>query len=254
MYHLKRKQIIRYSFLVIFLLLFPYLQNGNIIHKSSKTDLTNDMLIHTSGEQSYTREWLKNNNFSTQDRWFSIKGEQGDNETVEANIANEQANFKIIGEDLNYTFKGIPNSTDSQDWYEFAKPGYYLPDNSGIDSFGSWVSHTWAEGSNQFPGVHWRKNISIPVDMSDYTITSANLSVSFNASVETTSGNGLDGFDVSLSESDTDQFGIGDFITFYVLISDIDLKNPYVIAFNRTTDLGQDSSPTIAKISGNIYT
>ena len=251
---MKRKQIIRYSFLVIFLLLFPYLQNGNIIHKSSKTDLTNDMLIHTSGEQSYTREWLKNNNFSTQDRWFSMKGEQGDNETVEANIANEQANFKIIGEDLNYTFKGIPNSTDSQDWYEFAKPGYYLPDNSGIDSFGSWVSHTWAEGSNQFPGVHWRKNINIPVDMSEYNITSANLSILFNASVETTSGNSLDGFDVSLSESDTDQFGIGDFITFYVLISDIDLKNPYVIAFNRTTDLGQDSSPTIATISGNIFT
>jgi len=251
---LKRKQIIRYSFLVIFLLLFPYLQNGNIIHKSSKTDLTNDMLIHTSGEQSYTREWLKNNNFSTQDRWFSIKGEQGDNETVEANIANEQANFKIIGEDLNYTFKGIPNSTDSQDWYEFAKPGYYLPDNSGIDSFGSWVSHTWAEGSNQFPGVHWRKNISVPVDMSEYNITSANLSVLFNASVETTSGESpLEGFDVSESETDPDQFGIGDFITFYVLISDIDLKNPYVIAFNRTTDLGQDSGPTIDIISGNIY-
>ncbi|KKL84663.1 hypothetical protein LCGC14_1962480, partial [marine sediment metagenome] len=106
----------------------------------------------------------------------------------------------------------------------------------------------------QFPGVHWRKNISIPIDMSEYNITSANLSVLFNASVETTSGNNLDGFDVSLSESDTDQFGIGDFITFYVLISDIDLKNPYVIAFNRTTDLGQDSSPTIATISGNIFT
>ena len=251
---MKRNQVIRYLILVIFFILVPYLQYGNIINKTWKTDLANDRLINTSGEQLYTKEWLKNNNFSTQDQWFSMKGEQGDNETVEANIANNQANFKILGENLNYTLFGIPNSTDSLDWYEFAKPGYYLPDNSGIDSFGSWVSHTWAEGSNQFPGVHWRKNISVPVDMSEYNITSANLSVLFNASVETTSGESpLEGFDVSESETDPDQFGIGDFITFYVLISDIDLKNPYVIAFNRTIDLGQDS-PTIDTISGNIYT
>ncbi len=238
---------------MIFLILsgsFYFCLNTQIIFSSR---FNNQEKIHSSGQTLYTKEWLKNNNFSTQDHWYSMKGKQGDNETVEAKIANDQANFKILGDNLNYTMFGIPNSTDSLGWDEFAKPGYYLPDNSGIDSFGSWVSHTWAELSNQFPGVHWRKNITVPVDMSEYNITSANLSVKFNASVETTSGESLDGFDVSLSESASNQFGIGDFITFYVLISDIDLKNPYVIAFNRTTDLGQDS-PTIDTISGNIYT
>ncbi|MHA1914909.1 MAG: hypothetical protein ACW986_09010 [Promethearchaeota archaeon] len=207
--------------------------------------------IRTSGEQTYIEEWIKNNNFTTQDYWFVTKGEQGDNSTVDAFINSEQGNFRILGEELNYTLFGTPNSTESPEWYEFAKPDYYLPDNTAIDSYGCRVSHTWAEGSNQFPGVHWRKNISIQEDMSDYSITSADLRVLFNASVATISGNGLDGIDVSATESDTNQFGIGDFITFYVMISDIDFKNPYIVAFNRTTDLGQDS-PAISNISDSL--
>lgn len=250
-----RKIRVHYRLIAIFLTTLILFQSLQYFSIKNQTELSDNGKLLPSAEEIHVEEWIKNNNFTTQDYWFQKKGDQGNNETIEAEIdlGNEQANYKIMGEELNFTLYGIPNSTDSPDWYEFAKPGYYLPDSSGIDSFGSWVSHTWAEGSNQFPGVHWRKNISIPVDMAEYNITSANLSVLFNASVETTSGNGLDGFDVSLSESDSNQFGIGDFITFYVMISDIDLKNPYVIAFNRTTDLGQDS-PTIANISGNIYT
>ncbi|KKK57983.1 hypothetical protein LCGC14_3049010, partial [marine sediment metagenome] len=92
-------------------------------------------------------------------------------------------------------------------------------------------------------------------DMSDYNITSVELKVIFNASVETTSGNGLDGVDVLPSEAATDQFGIGDFVSFYVLISDIEFKNPYIVAFNRTTDLGRDSNPTVDNITDSlIYT
>jgi hypothetical protein len=179
---------------------------------------------------------MKNNDFSTQDHWFSKKGEQGDNATIDSNIESGQADFKVLGESLNYTLYGIPNSTDSPDWYEFAKPLYYLPDNTAINTQGCRVSHVWSEGSNQFPGVHWRKNISLQEDMSEYNITSASIDVKFNASVST---------DLEvLGEGAVNQYGIGDFVTFYVLISDLNFTNPYIVARNKTYDLGRDSGPT----------
>jgi len=241
---LKRTKIIRYSFLIILILLVPFLHSICINDNYSKINNEYNEGINTSGEQIYSKEWLKNNNFSTQDNWFFEKGDQGDNETIDADITT-QANFKILGEELNYTLTGIPNSTDSPDWYEFAKPGYYLPDNSGINSFGCRVAHSWNEKSNQFPGVQWRKNVSIPVDMTDYNITSATLDVIINGSVRGSGDDNLGGVDV-LGESYFDitygsQFANGDFVTFYVIISDIDFKNPYIIALNRTSVLGDDN-------------
>ncbi|GAG82479.1 unnamed protein product, partial [marine sediment metagenome] len=159
-------------------------------------------------------------------------------------ISNEQANFRVLGENLNYSLYGTPNSTDSPGWIEFEKPDHYLPDESGINSSGCWVSHSWNELSNQFPGVQWRKNITVPVDMSDYEIVSTDLNVLFNASVRGSGDDNLGGVDVnneSRQISGEDQYGNGDFVTFFVMISDIDFNNPYIVAENKTTDLGIDS-------------
>jgi hypothetical protein len=233
---LKLKMIIGCCLIISISFALPLSLNFNMNPHRPESKFQDDENLNSSGEVSYVKEWMKNNNFSTQDYWFSQKGDQGDNETVESTITSGQADFKVLGESLNYTLFGIPNSTDSPSWYEFAKPEYYLPDNTIIDTEGCRVSHTWAEGSNQFPGVHWRKNITLPEDMSDYNITSATLNVIFNASVST---------DVDvLGESAANQYGIGDFVTFYVLISDIDFKNPYIVALNKTRDLGRDSGPT----------
>ena len=190
--------------------------------------------IHSSAETVYNQEWLKNNNFSTQDAWYYTKGAQGDNSTVDANISNNQGNFRVLGENRTFELSGIPNSIDSPDWYEFEKSinSSYLPDFTGIDSDGCWVSHTWSEGANQFPGVHWRKNVSMPVDMSEYTITSASIEVIFNATVD-------DDVDV-LGESAVDQFATGDYVKFYVYISDVEYKNSFPVALNKTRDLGYD--------------
>ncbi len=180
-------------------------------------------------------QWLMNNDFSTQQNWVFTKGILGDNTSVNADISGGKANFRVLGEKLTYSLSGIPNSTNSPDWLELAKPDYYKPDNTGIDNFGCWVSHVWSEGSNQFPGVHWRKNVSIDNDMSKYTIKSASIEVTFNATVNAN-------VDV-IDESAVNQFGIGDFVTFYVQISDLDYKNPYIIAVNKTWDLGRNSGP-----------
>ncbi|UCC20587.1 MAG: hypothetical protein JSV62_04680 [Promethearchaeota archaeon] len=179
-------------------------------------------------------QWLQNNDFSSQQNWFYTMGDQGDNSSVDADISGGRGNFRVLGEKRTFNLYGIPNSTDSPNWKEFEKPDYYKPDNTGIDSYGCWVSHEWAEKSNQFPGVHWRKNVSVPVDMSKYTITSASIEVSFNASVS----NNLE----VLGEGSW--YGIGDFVIFYVQISDMEYKNPYYIAFNKTRNLGLNSGPT----------
>jgi hypothetical protein len=210
----------------------------------------NQMDIHLSAQS----QWLDNNEFLNQQEWFYSKGDQGDNSSVDADISGGMGNFHILGEQKTFQLYGVPNSTNSPNWVEYAKPEYYLPDTTTIDTYGCYVSHSWNERSNQFPGVHWRKNISMPVDMSKYEIISADLDVIFNASVVGLGNDAAGGVDV-LGESALNQFGIGDFVTFYVLISDINFANPYIVAFNQTVDLGLDSDGATSIINDSlIYT
>ncbi|MFX0073854.1 MAG: hypothetical protein ACFE96_00315 [Candidatus Hermodarchaeota archaeon] len=217
--------------IAISFILIPLSPNfSNYNHKQLVEEIEN---IHSSAETIHNQEWLRNNDFSTQDHWFSTKGAQGDNSTVDAEISSNQANLKVLGEIRSFELSGTPNSIDSPGWSEFEKPSSYLPSSTGIDSDGCWVYHQWHEGANQFPSVHWRKNISMPVDMSDYTITSASIDVIFNATVD-------DDVDV-LGESAFNQFGTGDYVRFYVHIADIDYKNAIPVAYNKTRDLGYDA-------------
>ncbi len=201
-------------------------------------------------------QWLENNDFSSSQNWYYTKGDQGDSSSIDADISSEQGNFHVSGEERSFELYGIPNSTDSPNWYEFAKPNYYLPDVTTIDSFGCYVSHVWSEQSNQFPGVHWRKNITMLVDMSKYDITSVDLKVTCNASVRGSGNDNTGGVDV-LGESYNDpiygdQYANGDFVTYYVLISDIDFINPSLVALNKTTDLGDDNDGVESTIDDSL--
>ncbi len=236
------------KYLLVSIVFLIFLTQTNISNHILNSLENNDQKeIHLSAQT----QWLENNDFSTQQNWFYTKGDQGDNSSVDANISSGMGNFHVLGERSVFQLYGVPNSTDSPNWYEYAKPDYYLPDTTSIDSFGCYVSHSWNERSNQFPGVHWRKNISMPVDMSKYEITSADLDVVFNASVVGQGDDSAGGVDV-LGESALNQFGIGDFVTFYVLISDIDFINPYIVAFNRTVDLGVDSDGLTSIINNSL--
>jgi len=195
--------------------------------------------IHSSAETVYNQEWLKNNDFSTQDYWNSAKGAQGDNSSVDANISGAVANFKVIGDDQ---IKEISTTLNDGSWKKFRNDIFLYPDTAIINADGCYVSHDYDEDVNQtrnYHSVHWKKNISMGSDMSKYIINSASIEAIFNATVNLNVDTANDNFTI--------QYGIGDFATFYVLISDLDFTNPYRVANNKTSNLGQDS-PAITTI------
>ncbi len=204
-------------------------------------------LIHTSAETLYNQEWLINNNFSTQDNWYYTKGAQGDNSTVDANIGGGQANYNILGDSDTIEISGIPNSTwietPNYDWGVFPSS-----DDRHFDDDGCWIEHHWDENINQTGNtvsVHWKKNITLPKDMTDYRITSASLDVIFNASAQIFYGsNGIEVIGDNGSGSGNWCFSIGDYARFYVLIEDLNgVYQPFQLAENRTRDLGRDFPP-----------
>ena len=149
----------------------------------------------------------------------------------------------------------IDEPLNNGEWSDFNNPEFPIsPDNNGSSTAGLWIDHEWDEGVDQTrntPSIHWKRNITMPVNMSDYIITSASIEVIFNATVTAQGTNPLqphihgierpgDYTEGQFLPGDT-QFGIGDFATFYALISDIENNNKFQIAENQTTDLGQDS-------------
>jgi hypothetical protein len=202
-------------------------------------DIGNENILYYSGETVYNKEWLDNNDFSTQDEWFYSKGAQGDNSSVDAYISGGNANYKLLGD--NQTIE-ISDPLNDGTWQKYRNDVFLFPDTSITNQAGFNVSHDYDETVNQtrnYHSVHWRKNVELGVNMSDYIITSAFLNVTFNATVNINVDTSNDNFPI--------QFGIGDFATFYVLISDVNFTNPYRVANNRTSNLGQDS-PSILTI------
>jgi len=200
--------------------------------------------INSSGGILHSKQWLKNNEFTTQDEWFYLKGDQGDNSTVDANISNNQANYIIAGE--NDTFNILSGNLNSSSWYGWGiynNSDYLLPDHTEINATGCYVYHYLDEGESggagqvhNFPSVHFKKNVTIPVDMSDYEIISASLEVFFNASVDA---------NVDAPGDSVGQSAIWDSATFYVEISDLNSSYAFRVAENKTQTLGQDSPPIL---------
>ncbi|MHA1375873.1 MAG: hypothetical protein ACTSR7_16465 [Promethearchaeota archaeon] len=206
--------------------------------------------LHLSSQELVSEEWLKNSDFNTTDNWMVFKGDLGDQSDVAGNLSQNQGDSYIIGDHGTFEISDALNSTD---WIAFQNPSLpILPDDYGINGSGAYVSHTWHEGIDQTrnsPSIQWKRNVTMPINMSDYIITSASLSCIFNASVQAldhdgggieVNGDYTEGF---VPGVDT-QFGIGDFVTFYSTISDLENTFPFEIASNRTSNLGQDS-PTI---------
>ena len=239
--------------------LIPDRLNSNLKHPISQIDN-----IHSSAETVYNQEWLKNNDFSTQDHWVSIKGAQGDNSTVDANISGESANYIVIGEDSSFSLTtGEANSSSWYGWGIYSNGDFLLPDIAEINSTGCYVYHYLNEnedgGAGQvhnFPSVHFRKNVSLPDDMSDYEIKSASLDVKFNASVDYTVDTPLDVNNSAEITQPYPGFGIGDSATFYVEISDLERTYSFRVAENKTKYLGQWNSsgayPSILNITDSL--
>ena len=215
----------------------------------------NFILINTYCiEIPYKREWLENRSFNLPiDPWFSsIKGDTTDVNTSES---AGQADYEILG-DIRY-FSEISGTPTEQDWLNLTNPAFpSLPDNYGIDQYGCWANHTWIDPDDpiQAPSIHWEQNISMPVDMSDYAITSASISAVYNASVTTSPGGAgvpNDYYGIDTPSDTVEQPGDYDTARFYVLILDFGNNEKYEIAWYQTIDLGQDD-PEISNITDSL--
>jgi len=226
-------RIIGLLFLLTLFLIFPLIQNLLNISSVENRD-TN--FLKTSAQKAETREWIKNPTFESpiEPIWFWENGSEGDNSDMNATTSSGQANYEVLGDTRTITVvSGIINSSTSPGWKNLNKTGFLPPDITQIRSYGCYASHFWNDDPNQFPSAQWKTNISVPIDMSDYVITGAYLEVIVNASVRAD-------IDTPLDDYYWQNFAIGDSVTFYAQISDLDYNPPlYTVASNKTKYLGQ---------------
>ena len=240
---IKRKFYIYFVIVLFIASLNLVILNQNLIVAEQQTT------IKTSTVIPHTDEWLVNTGFDESiDPWFySIEGDSSD---VNAAFSPGQANLEITG-DQGY-FSEISGTPTSDYWLNVTNPAFpSLPDFHGIDEYGCDVNHTWIDPDdpNQSPSVLWQRNITMPVNMADYEITSASISTVFNASVITSPG-GAGGIesrnDIPPQDDDYDS------ARFYVLISDLEDNEKHEVAWYQTIDLGQDSGPEFSNITDSL--
>jgi hypothetical protein len=199
--------------------------------------------LKMSGERHYKEQWLKNPTFEDpiEPTWFSTI--EGDNSDVNATSGSGQANFVILGESNEIRFD---EPFVGGNWEAKKNPEIpMLPDIYEINSSGCYASHQLDEmidATRFYSSIHWKKNFTMPVNMLDYTITSASLKVVYNASVivDPHDGGGID----CSGDPGIDMFAIGDFASFYVLISDLENDFSIQLAHYQTRDLGRDDPYT----------
>ena len=213
--------------------------------------------LGSSGQNTFTKQWLNNTSFNDpiEPIWFSKYGELGDNLDVNATTSPGQANYEILGE--THTYSNISGTPLSSEWTMLHNPQFPLyPDTSTINSDGCYVSHEFAEGADQFPSVHWERNVSMPIDMEDYIITSASLSAVVNATVTAFPGGWDDGgieTPGDATNKNTQNY-TWDYVRFYILLSDLTKNKVYEVAYNQTIDLGKDSAGTYDSMADTFMT
>ncbi|MFX0139856.1 MAG: hypothetical protein ACFFDN_39815, partial [Candidatus Hodarchaeota archaeon] len=133
-------------------------------------------------------------------------------------------------------------------WKAISNPEYpSMPKDYSIISDGWYVSHQWEDNEPQNPCIHWERNVSIPINLLDYTITSASVNAVVNATVDAFPGApSLGGSGIEVPGDITDNSDLFDYVRMYILISDINKsKQPYEIAYYQTKELGNDSAGNI---------
>jgi len=209
--------------------------------ENNSKDSINSKQIKTSAQESYLRQWMANPSFSSTENWTSHKGELGDPDDVNAEISGGEANFEVFGD--KQTFSLVADPPLDANWTDVENPAFpFFPDTYGINEKGCEVYHHWSEGADQSPSVHWDQNITMPVNMSDYIITSASLKSVVNGTVKADDGDseGVEAVDDAV-EGGT-QYATYDYVRYYVMISDFEKNKIYEIAYFQSTSLGNDSA------------
>jgi len=248
---INKKTKTKYVFAIILLIFIGNLSTifiANLVGYQS----INTLNIHPKPQgivqDDYTIEWLDNPTFETPiTPWYNTT--VGDASDIIATTDNNQANYKILGESREKEV--LLNTATQANWMAFLRSDFEIVPQIasvpyyGIDDDGAWCSHWWWEGETggqpkNTPRMHWKTNVSMPVDMSDYTITSLSFNAIINASVDPDID--TPGDTVARPGYPINQFQTYDYAQFYVEVStlDIDDLNTYRIAFNQTSLLGNE--------------
>ncbi len=228
-------------FTIIILILIPILNNiffQPIIIEDSTS-------IKSARAVNHEGNLLINPTFNNpiEPTWYpTINGDLSD---VQAITSTNQVGYKIVGDSKEKQV--LLDSSTYMNWEAFNKTELTIvPQRAsvpyyGVTADGAWCSHWWneAEGGGQpknTPRMHWRTNVSLPVDMSDYIITAVSFTSIINASVNIN-------VDTPGDTAGINQHQIYDYAQFYVEITtlDVDELNTYRIAFNQTSLLGNDA-------------
>jgi len=234
-------------FIIVVIMLIPLLISQFVKINENFTDTSGiHNTLRISAEYAYQdyydTPWLSNSGFSSQDSWYGSQ-EGGDSSDVNQSISGGSARYVINGEERTFSdISGVPKN--NSDWTPVNNTEIkYEPDDYEINSKGCWVTHRWEDGADaaQLNAIQWDRNITLEVDMTDYNITAISLSATANATVNANDGANA-GIEI-LGEHETGyQNCTGDFVRFYIYISDIYKNQEYEIAFLQPDDLGIDSA------------
>lgn len=223
-------------FIIFFSIISLGFQIFNNILIEYSPEIKNHNRIPLLADNSQTRQWIQNSDFTTQQYWYSSK--QGDVSDVNATISEGHANFNILGDSGQLELSGAPNVTE---WLSYTNPSFpQLPDNYTIEQEGWLIQHTWYVDKNEsLPvSVHWKRNITMPVKMLDYKIKSCLLQIQVNGTVR---DNPTQNGGVDVPGDDVDFGSMYDFARFYILVSDLTNEKSYELASFQTRYLGKDN-------------
>jgi len=231
-----------------------FLMMLGILFVPKNTTQEEQIILKTSETITHTDEpWVDNPTFNApiESTWYPVL--QGDVSDVAASTSPNQADITVVGESREKEV--LLNNATQSNWGDFIRSELeVVPQRAsvpyyGVDDEGAWASHWWWEGEGggqpkNTPQMHWKTNVSMPVDMSDYIITSLSFNAIINASVD----RNIDVEGDTIARWNPSTVGINqeeeyDFVRFYVYISnlDVDELNTYQIAFNQTLALGNDT-------------
>ncbi|MFX1428822.1 MAG: hypothetical protein ACFFCY_01505 [Promethearchaeota archaeon] len=211
-------------------------------NQSSNISIEELNITPKSSEIRNSTQCLKDTSFDSGTEYWTPSF-TGDTSDVNASVHSGQANFEILGDKR--TFSLIADPPIALDWSERDNINYpNRPDEYGITIDGCKVSHLYDDQTAiTNPSIHWDRNVSLQVDMSDYSITSASIDVIVyaNASLDIDREGDTEARNDLWRSLET--YDVGDYVRFYVLISDLEKGRVYELAYLQPTDLGEGNPP-----------
>ncbi len=234
---MKKKKFL--AILISYIVFSFIFQPGLIPSTNYSDDFSNKRNLKLSAITSGTKQWINNSGFDTPIYpWYNETS--GDITDVNVSLNNEMANFIINGEQR--IFNNISGTPKNGEWIPGNESEISInPDNYGINEYGAWADNHYQEGggndqSRNNPIIQWNKNVTMPINMRDYSVTYANIAAIFNGSADLNIETPYDSIPTGYAAE-------YDHTRFYVLISDLEKIEQYEIAYNQTLSLGQGNSP-----------